>query len=247
MKLNLRIDTNGLYETHPLIPGKIFKVGRSKNAHFIIHDPKCSSFHCSITLNQNHLEITDLHSKNGTFLNGIRIEKSEIFIGDEIRIGQTILSIDVASLDDEARNLLTFDGDKKGRFDFAIRADFTGARLKKLSSQRKTFARTKLSPDTLAESEPQKREKRLIRLSREEFFNKHKTRALICHFVNLLIPLLLISAPLFVSFDFTDRNILIIVILELIIQTLFAYFNYRLSHFSVGERISGLKNLYQNQ
>ncbi|MCS6875062.1 MAG: GGDEF domain-containing protein [Pyrinomonadaceae bacterium] len=76
-------------------------LGRSLEADIRINDPKASRLHASITLEQNTETgettyiIKDLNSRNGTFLNGHRIEKEILQNGDKITIGKHILKFEL--------------------------------------------------------------------------------------------------------------------------------------------------------
>lgn len=74
----------------PLQPG--FLVGRGASCHLRLPDPKASRVHASFSLTAGGWIIQDNASKNGTFLNGRRIERSLLKPGDAIRIGQTVLT-----------------------------------------------------------------------------------------------------------------------------------------------------------
>lgn len=63
-------------------------IGRGLDCHIIITDRQVSRFHAQLTHHQNHsVEITDLGSKNGTFLNGKKVTGTlSVKEGDQIKI-----------------------------------------------------------------------------------------------------------------------------------------------------------------
>jgi predicted component of type VI protein secretion system len=71
---------------------KPITVGRSPEADIVIYDEKTSRIHCGIRFWDGDYYVKDLKSKNGTYVNGHRIEVSSVKPGDEIRIGATVLS-----------------------------------------------------------------------------------------------------------------------------------------------------------
>ena len=74
-----------------LVRGTI-TVGRGKDRNLVIDDPKASRFHAEFRVNKEILELVDLGSTNGTFINSERLpanEPREIKSGDEIRFGNT--------------------------------------------------------------------------------------------------------------------------------------------------------------
>jgi adenylate cyclase len=81
--------TQGFY--HDIGPGTI-TIGRSRGCTIELSDRGVSREHASIHLGPDgKAALEDMGSKNGTFLNGNRIEKAILKEGDEIKIGQTLL------------------------------------------------------------------------------------------------------------------------------------------------------------
>jgi hypothetical protein len=62
-------------------------LGRHRNNDVVITDPKVSSFHARIDRNADGHTILDLKSRNGTFVNGRRVENAPLKTDDEIRVG----------------------------------------------------------------------------------------------------------------------------------------------------------------
>jgi pSer/pThr/pTyr-binding forkhead associated (FHA) protein len=79
-------------ETFDLVENRC-TIGR-KNCDLLIEDKLSSKQHSLVYLDdENHLRVRDLASRNGTFVNGRRMEEAVINIGDEIRIGQTVIQV----------------------------------------------------------------------------------------------------------------------------------------------------------
>ncbi len=76
-----------------------FLVGRSKRAHFRLpsKDRYFSRIHFLVELNPPHCRLMDMSSSNGTYVNGQRVERSDLRDGDTIRAGQTVLQVAVAA------------------------------------------------------------------------------------------------------------------------------------------------------
>jgi FHA domain/Domain of unknown function (DUF4388) len=64
-----------------------YTLGRHRNNDIVISDPKVSSFHARIDRGSEGFTLIDLKSRNGTFLNGRRIEAGALSTGDEVRLG----------------------------------------------------------------------------------------------------------------------------------------------------------------
>ncbi len=76
-----------------------FVAGRSPKAHFVLDpkaDRKISRTHFMIDVRPPRCLIRDLESKNGTFVNNRRIAHHELDDGDEVRIGQTVISVGIS-------------------------------------------------------------------------------------------------------------------------------------------------------
>ena len=66
----------------------VLKIGAGENNDLMINDPTVSSTHCMILRNkENNYSILDLHSKNGTFVNGICVKEATLRNGDKIKLG----------------------------------------------------------------------------------------------------------------------------------------------------------------
>ena len=69
-------------------------LGRSRDADIFIPDQWLSRMHAEILLDQGGLMIADLGSKNGTLVNGIRIEgPTPLRKGDEIKLGDNLITV----------------------------------------------------------------------------------------------------------------------------------------------------------
>ena len=74
-----------------------FLVGRAKDAHFQLSfdDPYFSRRHFLVEVNPPRCRLIDLNSRNGTLLNGVRIQTAEVVDGDEIGAGHTVFEVRV--------------------------------------------------------------------------------------------------------------------------------------------------------
>src|SRR5882757_2202047 len=67
-------------------------IGRSPEATVMVDDPGVSRLHARIRRNESGgFEVEDLGSKNGTFVNGTRIEHALAKLGDKIRVGPRVV------------------------------------------------------------------------------------------------------------------------------------------------------------
>ena len=77
-----------------ILPGTIKTIGRATRADFIVEASLVSRLHCRFTVRPDGaLEIQDLDSTNGTFVNGKKVERAELKDGDELGIGRVKLKV----------------------------------------------------------------------------------------------------------------------------------------------------------
>ena len=76
----------------PLQEGK-YILGRSEDCQITIPDPGISKKHAALEVDEQGVIISDLKSSNGTFLNGIKIQESEIHNKDKVSICSTSFDI----------------------------------------------------------------------------------------------------------------------------------------------------------
>jgi len=75
--------------------GGSFILGRG-NADIVLGDEKISSRHAELKLfGPGHYYVYDLASTNGTFLNGVRVDRRRFGHEDELRMGDTLLRVSV--------------------------------------------------------------------------------------------------------------------------------------------------------
>ncbi len=98
MRLILQIRTGGVAEQRieTSISSSLI-VGRSSICDLFIDDAKLSRQHFAIERSEGDLFVTDLNSKNGTFLNGIRVKsKQKLGSGDKITVGLSEIYVRMA-------------------------------------------------------------------------------------------------------------------------------------------------------
>jgi pSer/pThr/pTyr-binding forkhead associated (FHA) protein len=91
-------------KTFRILPGGVRTVGRATGADFIVDAALVSRVHCRLTaLPDGRLEVRDLESTNGTFVNGQRVEQAHLADGDRLQVGrlELIVSRDATGAQDE--------------------------------------------------------------------------------------------------------------------------------------------------
>jgi len=81
--------------TFRVMPGAVKTLGRATRADFVVDAALVSRVHCRFTaLESGELEIEDLRSTNGTFVNDRRVVKTPLASGDRVRIGRVELKVE---------------------------------------------------------------------------------------------------------------------------------------------------------
>jgi len=73
--------------------GAIKTVGRAPRADFVVDAALVSRLHCRLTATDDNLEVVDLSSTNGTFVNDRRVEQAHLSAGDRLRVGRVELIV----------------------------------------------------------------------------------------------------------------------------------------------------------
>jgi pSer/pThr/pTyr-binding forkhead associated (FHA) protein len=78
--------------TFRILSGGVRTIGRSTGADFIVDAALVSRVHCRLSaLPNGELEVHDLDSTNGTFVNGARVATARLASGDRLRVGRVEL------------------------------------------------------------------------------------------------------------------------------------------------------------
>ena len=79
--------------TFRILPGNIKTIGRATGANFVVEAPLVSRVHCRLTAGAAELEVVDLASTNGTFVNGTRVPRAVLRTGDRLGVGRVELVV----------------------------------------------------------------------------------------------------------------------------------------------------------
>jgi pSer/pThr/pTyr-binding forkhead associated (FHA) protein len=99
--ITFRIWLDGKLVAEPTIEEPTIKIGSGGTSHVRLQHPSVSRVHCVIEVGAE-LEIMDLGSSAGTFVNSAPVTRAPIASGDQLRIGDYLLDVLAA----EATNLL---------------------------------------------------------------------------------------------------------------------------------------------
>jgi pSer/pThr/pTyr-binding forkhead associated (FHA) protein len=80
--------------TFRVSPGSIKTVGRARRADFVLDAALVSRLHCRLEAGDEALEVVDLESTNGTFVNDKRVTRAKLVSGDRLRVGRVELEVE---------------------------------------------------------------------------------------------------------------------------------------------------------
>jgi pSer/pThr/pTyr-binding forkhead associated (FHA) protein len=87
-------DADGGSLTFRLSPGAIKTIGRAPRADFVVDAALVSRVHCRLTASDDGVDVVDLDSTNGTYINDERVKTGCIKNGDRLRVGRVELKIE---------------------------------------------------------------------------------------------------------------------------------------------------------
>jgi pSer/pThr/pTyr-binding forkhead associated (FHA) protein len=73
--------------------GAIKTIGRAQGVDFVLDVALVSRVHCRLEAGDADIQVVDLSSTNGTFVNDKRIERAKAVIGDRVRVGRVEVTI----------------------------------------------------------------------------------------------------------------------------------------------------------
>lgn len=77
------------------LPSNVTVIGRRRNCDLRIPLDLVSRRHCQVSVENGGLKVRDLGSRNGTFLNGKRIQEAIAKAGDFIQIGPVLFAFQI--------------------------------------------------------------------------------------------------------------------------------------------------------
>lgn len=77
-----------------MLPRSLKTVGRAPRADFIVDAPLVSRLHCRLSMDGNDcLDVEDLGSTNGTFVNGRKVRRAPLRAGDTLKVGRVEFAV----------------------------------------------------------------------------------------------------------------------------------------------------------
>lgn len=94
----IRTNTNAATpSSFRLLQGNTKTLGRAAGADFVLDATMVSRLHCRLTAGATELEVEDLESTNGTYVNGARVSRAVMRSGDRLTVGDVELVVERAA------------------------------------------------------------------------------------------------------------------------------------------------------
>ena len=100
-RYRLRGEVGGVVRAYPLAVGENWIGSMSGNA-IVLPVRGVSRRHAFVALGDDGLVLEDMGSKNGTLANGVRIQRTRLRAGDEVRVGPVTLRVEAVEPEDAA-------------------------------------------------------------------------------------------------------------------------------------------------
>jgi DNA segregation ATPase FtsK/SpoIIIE, S-DNA-T family len=86
-------DAEGDSWTFRLAPGATKTLGRAPRADFVLEAALVSRLHCRLTATDSAIDVVDLDSTNGTYINDQRVRNGTLASGDRLKVGRVEMTI----------------------------------------------------------------------------------------------------------------------------------------------------------
>ena len=86
-------DAEGDSWTFRLAPGATKTLGRAPRADFVLEAALVSRLHCRLTATDSAIDVVDLDSTNGTYINEQRVRSGTLASGDRLKVGRIEMTI----------------------------------------------------------------------------------------------------------------------------------------------------------
>lgn len=229
MKLAFIIDGFGKKTEHEISTNEILTIGRTENSNIKLNDPKISTKHCSLELKSDAFIVHDTGSKNGTYLNEIKIINSKFFIGDTLKVGDYKITISPEKTDPNLHLILT--GSEVSRkhsprlvMDEKLKESLIENPLKRITANQNSL------------------------LSKEEILKTYRS----LHLKSILFSILLFTITGYIAYLIApylniSKPLHGIILSEIFCLGNLYYFGFRKPKFNLAEKLAGVQEKYENQ
>ena len=91
MRFEVRYPTGAQHEVE--LSGSVAVLGRDPSSDLVLNDAKCSRRHAVLEAGPEGIAIRDAGSANGILVNGKKVERAQLGVGDVVRLGEVTLKV----------------------------------------------------------------------------------------------------------------------------------------------------------
>lgn len=91
MRFEVRYPTGAQHEVE--LSGSVAVLGRDPSSDLVLNDAKCSRRHAVLEAGPEGIAVRDAGSANGIFVNGKKVDRAQLGVGDVVRLGETTLKV----------------------------------------------------------------------------------------------------------------------------------------------------------
>jgi predicted component of type VI protein secretion system len=91
VRFEVRYPTGAQHEVE--LSGSVAVLGRDPSSDLVLNDAKCSRRHAVLEAGPDGIAVRDAGSANGIFVNGKKVERAQLGVGDVVRLGETTLKV----------------------------------------------------------------------------------------------------------------------------------------------------------
>src|SRR5687768_9412979 len=88
-------------DTRIVLSDGSWSLGRSRKCHVRVQDTTISRKHARLHVKQSQLQVIDLDSSNGTYVDGVRVRAARVLDGQRIRFGRVVFLLETTDADTE--------------------------------------------------------------------------------------------------------------------------------------------------
>ena len=110
-RLEVKFQNLTMKEYIPKAEGSL-TIGRQGDNEIVLRDKSVSRHHACVTKEGEYLFVTDKGSKNGTLVNGVKVDSARLEDGDVIRIGDNLVIVVSVDSNTETGSTITGEHDR---------------------------------------------------------------------------------------------------------------------------------------
>jgi DNA-binding NtrC family response regulator len=94
---DVRLTVVGDPGVDPIAVAEALGIGTHPDNELVLADPTVSQFHCAIEIRDGVVQVADRGSRNGTFVNGVQIDRATVWGRASLQVGATTLALELVA------------------------------------------------------------------------------------------------------------------------------------------------------